>query len=205
MASPLCQVGVCRYRHAGPGARRAVSGMDGLINLTFSGPQISELVMKRRKWLNNSFFAAILTTLKFHYIYRSSHSIWRKLWIHVELLYQTFSLVFSWFAAVRLPHIYKNRIRILTSSRFWILQGNFFLSFVILTNALEDPTIIGGKTIEVTNTVLKYFYVGLLLTCFVLALQVGVRPRGSNRGYALALVGYAALTGYVIVRHRDGV
>jgi chitin synthase len=49
------------------------------------------------------FFAAIHSTVKFHYIYRSSHSFARKLWIHVELLYQTFNLIFSWFALLRFP------------------------------------------------------------------------------------------------------
>jgi cellulose synthase/poly-beta-1,6-N-acetylglucosamine synthase-like glycosyltransferase len=64
--------------------------------------QVPELVSQRRRWLNGSFFAAIHGTVKFHYIYRSSHSFARKFWIHVELLYQTFNLIFSWFGLVRL-------------------------------------------------------------------------------------------------------
>jgi chitin synthase len=63
--------------------------------------QVPELVSQRRRWLNGSFFAAIHGTVKFHYIYRSSHSFARKFWIHVELIYQTFNLIFSWFALVR--------------------------------------------------------------------------------------------------------
>ena len=63
--------------------------------------QVPELISQRRRWLNGSFFAAIHSTVKFHYIYRSSHSMMRKFWIHVELLYQTFNLLFSWFALVR--------------------------------------------------------------------------------------------------------
>jgi hypothetical protein len=63
--------------------------------------QVPELVSQRRRWLNGSFFAAIHGTVKFHYLYRSSHSFARKFWIHVELLYQTFNLIFSWFALVR--------------------------------------------------------------------------------------------------------
>jgi len=76
-----------------------------------------------------------------------------------------------------------------------MIQGNFFISFFVLTNALEDPAIIGGKTIEVLNTILKYSYVGLLLTCFILSL--GNRPQGSNKGYTLAFVGYAVFTLYM--------
>ncbi|KAH9964997.1 glycosyltransferase family 2 protein [Russula dissimulans] len=140
--------------------------------VTDTPDQVPELVSQRRRWLNGSFFAAIHGTVKFHYIYRSSHTFWRKFWIHVELIYQTFNLIFSWFAL-----------------------GNFFISFFVLTNALEDPTIIGGKTIEVLNTILKYSYVGLILTCFILSL--GNRPQGSNKGYTLAFIGYAVFTLYM--------
>jgi cellulose synthase/poly-beta-1,6-N-acetylglucosamine synthase-like glycosyltransferase len=70
--------------------------------------QVPELVSQRRRWLNGSFFAAIHGTVKFHYIYRSSHTFWRKFWIHVELIYQTFNLIFSWFALVRLPRPFMN-------------------------------------------------------------------------------------------------
>lgn len=140
--------------------------------VTDTPDQVPELVSQRRRWLNGSFFAAIHGTVKFHYIYRSSHSFARKFWIHVELVYQTFNLIFSWFAL-----------------------GNFFISFFVLTNALEDPTIIGGKGIEVFNTILKYAYVGLLLTCFILSL--GNRPQGSNKGYTLAFIGFAIFTVYM--------
>jgi chitin synthase len=76
-------------------------------------------------------------------------------------------------------------------------QGNFFISFFVLTNTLEDTTIIGGKTVEVVNTVLRYSYVDLLLMCFMLAL--GNRPQGSKGGYPLAFAGYAIFTIYTIV------
>ncbi|KZV65081.1 glycosyltransferase family 2 protein [Peniophora sp. CONT] len=140
--------------------------------ITDTPDQVPELVSQRRRWLNGSFFAAIHSTFKFHYIYRSSHSFARKFWIHVELVYQTLNLIFSWFAL-----------------------GNFLISFFILTNALEDPAVIGGKAIKVINTILEYAYIGLLLTCFMLSL--GNRPQGSKWGYTLAFVGFALLTAYM--------
>jgi chitin synthase len=79
---------------------------NGVIDLTSAasiGHQVPELVSQRHRWLNNLFFATMHSVVKFYYIYRSSHSIMRKLWIHVELLYQTFNLIFSWFALVRFP------------------------------------------------------------------------------------------------------
>ncbi|KAG5640896.1 hypothetical protein DXG03_006689 [Asterophora parasitica] len=39
--------------------------------------------------------------MNFNFIYRSSHTFARKFWIHIEMLYQLCSLVFSWFALVR--------------------------------------------------------------------------------------------------------
>jgi len=64
--------------------------------------QVPELISQRRRWLNGSFFAAVHSTVHFHYIYRSAHSFMRKFWIHVELVYQSFNLIFSWFSLVRL-------------------------------------------------------------------------------------------------------
>ena len=62
--------------------------------------QVPELISQRRRWLNGSFFAAVHSTVHFHYIYRSSHTFVRKAWIHVEMFYQLFNLIFSWFALV---------------------------------------------------------------------------------------------------------
>lgn len=115
--------------------------------------QVPELVSQRRRWLNGSFFAAIHSTVKFHYIYRSSHSFIRKFWIHIEMLYQTFNLIFSWFAL-----------------------GNYYIAFTILSNALEDPSFNLGGWIHVLNVILNYFYLGLLVMCFLISL--GNRPQG---------------------------
>ena len=62
--------------------------------------QVPELISQRRRWLNGSFFAAVHSIVHFHYIYRSSHSFLRKFWIHVEMFYQVFNLIFAWFALV---------------------------------------------------------------------------------------------------------
>jgi chitin synthase len=62
--------------------------------------QVPELISQRRRWLNGSFFAAVHSTFHFYYIYRSSHTVMRKFWIHVEMVYQFLNLIFSWFALV---------------------------------------------------------------------------------------------------------
>ena len=78
------------------------------------------------------------------------------------------------------------------------LQANFYIAFFVLTNALEDPTILGGKVIKLFNTILKYSYGALLLTCFILSL--GSWRQRYNKGYMLAFIGFAILTVYMTVR-----
>jgi len=135
--------------------------------------EIPELISQRRRWLNGSFFAAVHSTVHFHYIYRSAHSFMRKFWIHVELVYQVFNLIFSWFAL-----------------------ANYFIAFIILSNSMEDPSF-NLNGIHIVNIILQYFYLGLLIMCFILAL--GNRPQGSKIRYTLAFIGFALVTVYMTV------
>ena len=78
-------------------------------------------------------------------------------------------------------------------------QGNYYIAFIVLTNAMEDPTF-NFKGIHIANLILEYIYVGLVLMCFILAL--GNRPQGSKWMFTLAFVGFAVLTVYMTVRTR---
>jgi chitin synthase len=133
--------------------------------------QVPELISQRRRWLNGSFFAAVHSVVHFHYIYRSSHTFLRKFWIHIEMLYQVFNLIFSWFAL-----------------------ANFYIAFRILSESIEDPAF-NFRGIHIANVILNYVYLGLLIMCFILAL--GNRPQGSKWGYTLAFVGFGLLTIYM--------
>ncbi|EIW73092.1 hypothetical protein TREMEDRAFT_70893 [Tremella mesenterica DSM 1558] len=130
---------------------------------------VPELVSQRRRWLNGSFFAAIHSIVHFGYLYRSSHSVLRKFFLHIELIYQTINLIFSWFAL-----------------------GNFYIAFVVLTNSLETLS----KNWRYANLPLQYLYVALLLLCFLLSL--GNRPAGSKIGYTISMIGFALLTIYML-------
>ncbi|KAI6159686.1 glycosyltransferase family 2 protein [Pisolithus thermaeus] len=130
--------------------------------------QVPELISQRRRWLNGSFFAAIHSLVHFRYIYRSSHSFARKFWIHVEMLYQLYNLIFAWFAL-----------------------GNYYIAFIILSDALESYV----PKLHILNLILNYFYLGLLIMCFLLSL--GNRPQGSKWGYTLAFVGFGFVTIYM--------
>ena len=76
-------------------------------------------------------------------------------------------------------------------------QGNYYIAFIILTNAMEDPSF-GFKGIHIANVILHYFYVGMIMMCFILAL--GNRPQGSKWTFTLAFVGFGILTIYMTVR-----
>jgi|ERR1700722_6455770 len=62
---------------------------------------------------------------------------------------------------------------------------------------MEDPSFhING--IKIINDILSYFYLGLVIMCFILAL--GNRPQGSKWGYTGAFIGFALITIYMTVR-----
>ncbi|KAI6101914.1 glycosyltransferase family 2 protein [Pisolithus sp. B1] len=130
--------------------------------------QVPELISQRQRWLNGSFSATIHSLVHFHYIYRSSHSFARKFWIHVEMLYQLYNLIFAWFAL-----------------------ANYYIAFIILSDALESYV----PKLHILNLILNYFYLGLLIMCFLLS--PGDRPQGSKWGYTLAFVGFGFVTIYM--------
>ena len=62
--------------------------------------QMAEFIMQRRRWLNGSFFAGVYAILHFYQINRTEHSFLRKLMFLVEFAYQSFQMLFAWFAIV---------------------------------------------------------------------------------------------------------
>jgi chitin synthase len=76
------------------------------------------------------------------------------------------------------------------------IQAHYYIAFSILSTALEDPTF-GLKGIHIANILLDYFYLGLLIMCFILAL--GNRPQGSKWPYTLAIIGFGFITIYMTV------
>lgn len=149
--------------------------------------EVPELVSQRRRWLNGSFFAAVHSIAHFHFIYRSSHSVMRLFWLHIELVYQIISNFFAWFAL-----------------------GNYYIAFIVLSKSLEYSVKLApgespydefgnrktNKIFEYINIPLQYTYLALLLLCFLLSL--GNRPAGSKWGYTISMIGFALITVYMI-------
>lgn len=134
--------------------------------------EMSDFILQRRRWLNGSFFAAIYALAHSYQIFRSGHSFIRKIMFHVEFLYQTISMIFAWFAI-----------------------GNFYLVFIILTDSLKSPQLL-GKVGLILAIVFKWTYLATLLTCFILAL--GNRPQGSNRLYMAMVYFWCMIMAYLM-------
>ncbi|KAF8857623.1 chitin synthase 1 [Acephala macrosclerotiorum] len=134
--------------------------------------EMPELIKQRRRWLNGSFFAAVYALVHFYQIFRSSHSMVRKIMFMIEFLYQTISMIFAWFAV-----------------------GNFFLVFRILVSALGDPSLL-GKTGDVLSVIIEWIYLASLVACFVLSL--GNTPDGSRRFYMTMVYSWGLIMLYLL-------
>ncbi|KAI8376085.1 chitin synthase 1 [Radiomyces spectabilis] len=139
--------------------------------------KVPEFISQRRRWLNGSFFAGIYALYHWRKVWTSDHSFIRKFMFMIEDLYNTYNLIFSWFAL-----------------------GNFYLTFFILTSALGsdtlDPKPFSAEVAKILHTVLNYVYVLLLIVQFIIAL--GNRPQGSKWAYIGSMVFFAFLMAYMM-------
>ncbi|CEG66965.1 Putative Chitin synthase 1 [Rhizopus microsporus] len=143
--------------------------------------KVDEFISQRRRWLNGSFFAGVYALYHWRKVWQSDHSYLRKMMFMVEDIYNTYNLIFSWFAL-----------------------GNFYLTFFILTKALghgvdgstlTDPPF-SPDTGETLHTVFNYIYIVLIVIQFIMAL--GNRPQGSKIAYTSSMVFFAILMVYMM-------
>jgi len=83
-----------------------VPGKIVLLKLQQPIPNISvdavpEFISQRRRWLNGAFFAAVYSLIHFRQIWKTDHTITRKVLLHVEFVYQFVNLCFTYFSLVR--------------------------------------------------------------------------------------------------------
>lgn len=133
---------------------------------------LAELVLQRRRWLNGSFFAAVYALAHTFNIWRSGHSLLRKLALHLEFLYQLLTMLFSWFGI-----------------------GNYFLVFRILTSSLGDPSL-GFSPGKYLSVIFLWIYCACIVTIFVLSF--GNRPMGTHRFYLVMVLFFAVLMAYLM-------
>jgi chitin synthase len=68
-----------------------------------------EFISQRRRWLNGSFAAGIYSLMHFGRMYKSGHNIIRMFFLHIQMLYNIFSTILTWFSLGKLMFILTKR------------------------------------------------------------------------------------------------
>jgi len=131
-----------------------------------------EFISQRRRWLNGAFFAAVYSLVHFKQVWHTDHTIWRKVLLHIEFVYQFVSLCFTFFSLVGL---FVNSY--LTAAEF-VSKANFYLTFYFIAGSLSDPKLdpFGHNIGLYIFVVLRFACVLLICTQFILSM--GNRPQG---------------------------
>jgi len=119
----------------------------------------------------------VYALVNFFRFYKSGHGFIRMVFLHIQALYNIFSLIFSWFAL-----------------------ANLWLTFSIIIDLLPQQSILIFGTATVThwvNLALKWIYLSFLGLQFIMAL--GNRPKGERIPYTVTLWVYAVLAVYLLV------
>jgi chitin synthase len=134
---------------------------------------VPEFVSQRRRWLNGAFFAAVYSLVHFRQIWRTDHTIGRKILLHIEFVYQFIQLLFTYFSL-----------------------ANFYLTFYFVAGSLSDSTIdpFGHNIGLYIFTILRYTCVLLICTQFILSM--GNRPQGARKLYLSSMIIYAIIMAY---------
>lgn len=134
--------------------------------------KIDEFVLQRRRWLNGSLFAAAYAVFHWTKIWKSNHSLLRKIFLQIEFYYQLITLLVSWFSL-----------------------ASFFLVFRILTGNLgtKEMHFPVGKYFSI---IFLWFYVASIVCTFVLAF--GNTPRGTKKFYLVITYVFAVLMAYML-------
>jgi len=135
---------------------------------------VPEFISQRRRWLNGAFFAAVYSLLHFKQIWKTDHTIPRKILLHIEFVYQFISLLFTWFSL-----------------------GNFYLTFYFIAGSLADPTVDPTGKVHLC----KYIFYILRYTCVLLIamqfiMSMGNRPQGAKKMFVSSMVIYAIIMAY---------
>ncbi|KAH7036294.1 chitin synthase 2 [Macrophomina phaseolina] len=135
---------------------------------------VPEFISQRRRWLNGAFFAAVYSLLHFRQIWATDHTLWRKILLHVEFVYQFVSLLFTYFSL-----------------------ANFYLTFYFIAGSLSDPKMdpFGHGMGHVIFQILRYSCV--LLICMQFILSMGNRPQGAKKMFLFSMVVYSIIMMYV--------
>lgn len=149
---------------------------------------IPEFISQRRRWLNGAFFAAVYSVVQARQIWGTDHSLARKVLLHIEEIYQTIQLLFTYFSL-----------------------ANFYLTFYFIAGGLADPRVdpFGHGIGAVIFLILRFTCILVICSQFVLSL--GNRPQGAHKMYLASMIIYGLIMIYttfaivwIVVRQLTG-
>ncbi|KIV90361.1 chitin synthase 1 [Exophiala mesophila] len=134
---------------------------------------VPEFISQRRRWLNGAFFAAVYSLVHFKQIWRTDHTLARKILLHIEFLYQLLSLLFTFFSL-----------------------ANFYLTFYFIAGSLADPQLdpFGHNIGKYIFNILRYITV--LSICLQFIVSLGNRPQGAKRLFLGTMITYSIIMAY---------
>lgn len=141
-----------------------------------------EFISQRRRWLNGSFAAGIYSLMHFGRMYKSGHNLVRMFFLHIQMLYNIFNTILTWFSL----------------ASYW-LTTTVIIDLVGTPSDSNNHTAFpfGERATPIVNTIVKYIYLGFLLLQFILAL--GNRPKGSKFSYLASFVAFGIIQLYIVV------
>jgi len=145
-----------------------------------------EFIGQRRRWLNGSFAASMYSIMHFGRMYKSGHNLVRMFFLHVQLIYNMFTVFLSWFMIASFW---------LTTTVIMDLVGT--PEAASSDHAAQNGWPFGNTATPIINTILKYLYLAFLLVQFILAL--GNRPKGSRITYIISFMVFGFINAYIIV------
>jgi chitin synthase len=130
----------------------------------------------------------VYSLLHFKQVWATDHTIWRKILLHIEFVYQFVQLLFTFFSL-----------------------ANFYLTFYFVAGSLADPELdpFGHNIGKYIFYILRYTCT--LLICMQFILSMGNRPQGAKKMFFWSMVMYGVIMAYttfasfyiVIVQLKD--
>ncbi|KAJ5681643.1 Chitin synthase A [Penicillium maclennaniae] len=136
---------------------------------------VPEFISQRRRWLNGAFFAAVYSMFNAKQIWKTDHTFARKVLLHIEFVYQTLNLLFTYFGL-----------------------ANFYLAFYFIAGSLTDKKLdpFGHNMGKYIFIVLRYAIV--LVMCLQFVISLGNRPQGAKNLYLAGIIIYAIVMFYTV-------
>ncbi|PLB50580.1 chitin synthase B [Aspergillus steynii IBT 23096] len=134
---------------------------------------IPEFISQRRRWLNGAFFAAVYSIVNGKQLWKTDHSLPRKILLQIESVYQFLQLLFTYFGL-----------------------ANFYLAFYFIAGSLSDEKIdpFGHNMGKYIFIVLRYACV--VVMCLQFIISMGNRPQGAKKLYLSGIIVYCVIMIY---------